>query len=91
MADHLHVLIEGRVQGVGFRYATYRQAVSLGLTGHVANRFDGSVEADFEGPKAVLDQMLEWCRTGPRFAEVWSVTTEWSVGDCRYTEFRIEV
>ena len=89
MANRLHVLIEGRVQGVGFRYATYRQAVSLGLTGQVANRYDGGVEADFEGPKAALELMLEWCRTGPRFADVRSVTPEWSVGDSQYTEFLI--
>ena len=89
VADRLHVLIEGRVQGIGFRYATYRQALSLGLTGRVSNRHDGSVEAVFDGPKAALDQMLEWCRTGPPYADVRSVRPEWSAGESCYTDFRI--
>ena len=86
----MRIVISGRVQGVGFRYATYRQAVSLGLTGWVANRYDGSVEAEFEGPRSALDLMLDWCKTGPRYADVQHVTPEWSAGDSKYNDFRIE-
>ena len=59
MTERLRVHIQGRVQGVGFRYATHRQATRLGLSGWVRNAADGSVEAEFEGDKAVLKELLE--------------------------------
>lgn len=73
----VHVLIDGRVQGVGFRYATQREAQSLGLNGWVRNLPDGQVEAVFEGPREDLDAMLEWCEQGPSFARVTSVKVTW--------------
>jgi acylphosphatase len=64
------VKIAGRVQGVGFRYATAARARSLGVAGWVANRADGTVEAVFEGDEAVVASMVDWCRRGPRGAVV---------------------
>ena len=80
MADRLHVLIHGRVQGVGFRYATHRQAALLDLNGWVKNLYDGVVEAEFEGPRDRLDTMLEWCRVGPAYANVTHVDASWESG-----------
>ena len=60
----------GRVQGVGFRHATYVQARSLGLTGWVRNLPDGRVEACFEGRENVIDAMLAWCHEGPGLSTV---------------------
>lgn len=77
MLARLHVVISGRVQGVGFRYATARQAASLGLAGFVRNRSDGGVEAEFEGEREPLEQMLEWCRNGPSYARVTDVAPTW--------------
>lgn len=72
----VHVHIKGRVQGVGFRYATWRKAVSLGLTGWARNLQDGRVEALFEGDRDGLETMVAWCRTGPGApAQVDSVDT----------------
>ena len=76
----LYVIIEGRVQGVGFRYAAYDQAVALGLNGWVRNRADGRVEAEFEGPRDPLERMLQWCHRGPRLARVDHVESTWE--DC---------
>lgn len=73
----LRVRVRGRVQGVGFRFATYREAELLGLTGWVRNCADGSVEGLFQGPREQLDRMLEWCREGPRFARIESMEHEW--------------
>lgn len=89
MVDRLHVIIRGRVQGVGFRYSAYRQAEALGLNGWVRNRADGSVEALFEGSKSRLDEMLAWCREGSRYALVSTVDADWSSGDPQYTDFQI--
>jgi acylphosphatase len=64
------VTISGRVQGVGFRESCRREAQLLDVAGTVRNRGDGSVEAVFEGPAPAVEQMIEWCRRGPRSARV---------------------
>ena len=87
--DTLRVRVQGRVQGVGFRFATYRQAEELGLAGWVRNCVDGSVEGLFQGPRAQLERMLEWCREGPRFAHVESVEHEWVEGERECHGFQI--
>ena len=61
----VHLRIEGRVQGVGYRAFVEMRAASLGLSGWVRNRRDGSVEAVVQGPPATIDHMLEACRKGP--------------------------
>ena len=66
----VQVRITGRVQGVGFRAWTERQANALGLSGWVRNRPDGSVEALFSGPEDAVETMLAACRQGPRLAAV---------------------
>lgn len=64
------VVLSGRVQGVGFRAWTERTARSLGLSGWVRNRRDGSVEAVFAGPPELVDDMISRCRRGPDHARV---------------------
>jgi acylphosphatase len=66
----VRVRIQGRVQGVGFRYWTEAMASRLGLSGWVRNRRDGSVEAVFSGPSDAVAEMLEFCRQGPPSARV---------------------
>lgn len=73
----LQVIIEGRVQGVGFRYATCARAEQLGLCGWVRNLPDGRVEALFEGDQGALETMLDWCHKGPALARVRKVETRW--------------
>ena len=69
-----HVVITGRVQGVGFRYWVKTEAVSRGLSGWVRNRRDGAVEAVFRGEDGAVAAMLEACWEGPGMAEVTAVT-----------------
>ena len=66
----VRVLIEGRVQGVGFRYWTEAVASRLGLSGWVRNCRDGSVEAVFSGPADAVAEMLDLCRQGPPSSRV---------------------
>lgn len=66
----LHVVIHGRVQGVGFRAWTHHQAELHGLKGWVRNRRDGTVEAVFSGSDQEIEAMLKACRQGPRGAVV---------------------
>ena len=65
-----HVIVHGRVQGVGFRAFVEDTAERLGLEGWVRNRRDGTVEAVFAGPEASVTEAIEACRHGPRSAHV---------------------
>ena len=69
----VRVFVSGRVQGVFFRAETHRQALKLGLSGWVRNLGDRRVEAVFEGEKAAVSAMLEWCETGPSLSRVTGV------------------
>jgi len=62
--------IQGRVQGVGFRYHTEIKANELGINGWVSNRPDGSVEVCICGSTEQLEQMQLWLKQGPASAHV---------------------
>ncbi len=81
------VRIEGRVQGVWYRGWAEDEAERRGLCGWVRNRSDGSVEALFIGPEALVADMVEACRRGPPAARVSNVT-ERSVQDDGSQGFR---
>ena len=66
----IHLIIEGRVQGVWFRDSTRREAVSLGVFGWVRNRPDGTVEVVAEGPEDQVGKLITWCNHGPPAASV---------------------
>lgn len=85
----VRAVIHGRVQGVGFRFHTLREALQAGLSGWVRNLPDGSVEALFEGDEAQIRLMLDWCRSGPRFANVTHLSERWEHGESEYTGFSI--
>ncbi|WP_210484313.1 acylphosphatase [Microvirga antarctica] len=65
-----HVIVHGRVQGVGFRAWTHHQAELHGLSGWVRNRRDGTVETVLSGPVEQVAAMLKACESGPRGASV---------------------
>ena len=85
-----HARISGKVQGVFFRSNTKDKAVELGLTGWVKNLPDGSVEAVFEGDKERVDEMIGWCRKGPRFAQVSGVEVEFEKSAGEFTRFEVK-
>jgi acylphosphatase len=70
------LVIAGRVQGVGFRYAFADEARMHGLGGWVRNRRDGRVEALVSGPAPAVEAMIAWARVGPPAARVASVDVE---------------
>lgn len=74
----VHVIVSGRVHGVGFRAWTAEEANSLRVTGWVRNLRDRTVEAVFCGAAAAVDEMLDRVKTGPLGAHVENVsTTDW--------------
>jgi acylphosphatase len=72
----LRVRILGRVQGVFFRAEAQQRAESLGIAGWIRNAEDGSVEAAFEGEEERVHSLVDWCRRGPRGAQVDDVEVE---------------
>ena len=72
----VRVVIEGRVQGVGFRYWVTREAARLGLDGWVRNRRDGCVEVLLVGPGPAVEAMVAHCHDGPPAARVDHVERE---------------
>ena len=89
MHERLHLKITGRVQGVFYRATTHEQALRLGLVGWVRNMPDGSVELCAEGPREVLEQLLEWCRQGPPGARVSGVRPSWSEATGEHQRFAV--
>lgn len=65
-----HVLVTGRVQNVTFRDSARQQAEAHGVVGWVRNLTDGSVEAELEGPRAAVDDVVAWMHRGPLLAGV---------------------
>jgi acylphosphatase len=68
-----HVVVRGRVQGVGYRAFVENEAQQRGLQGWVRNRREGSVEALFAGPRPEVESMIAACRRGPFAAEVTAI------------------
>ena len=66
----VHLLIGGRVQGVGFRESTLVVAERLNLGGWVRNLPDGRVEAELEGAPSEVERAVAWCQQGPPGARV---------------------
>ncbi len=69
----LHAIIEGRVQGVGFRFFVVEKATQLALTGWVRNTYDGNVEVVAEGSQSSLDELSRLLKRGPAMAHVSNV------------------
>jgi acylphosphatase len=85
----LHIVVEGIVQGVNFRYHTRRVARSLLLSGWVRNTPDGAVEILAEGSRGSLQQLLAFVRKGPPSARVDRVTPAWLHYIGEFDEFEI--
>lgn len=81
MTKAVRIRVGGRVQGVGFRAWTEREAGALALRGWVRNRADGTVEAAFFGPEAAVAEMVRRCRQGPRWGRVDSLAEEPEMGE----------
>ena len=82
MSDAIrHIMVGGRVQGVGYRYFVEHAARSHDLEGWVRNRRDGSVEAVFAGPAEAVTAVIATCRRGPSSARVEALRDEAASAD----------
>ena len=86
----LHLLVTGRVQGVGFRAFVAASAhMTGGLTGWVRNRGMDQVELLAEGPREKLDQLLAAVRAGPRASRVDQVDEQWGDATGEFADFAV--
>lgn len=85
----LDATVAGSVQGVGFRYFVLRRAMTLRLTGWVANGPDRSVRCVAEGRRADLEALLESLSAGPAGALVEHVSTSWAPATGTFVSFEI--
>ena len=72
-----HILVEGRVQGVGYRAFVHRIAISEGLSGWVQNLLDGRVEIEVQGPREKIEFVLATFKKGPILARVDQLHVNW--------------
>jgi len=83
------ILIEGVVQGVGFRAYAQRKALALGLTGYAMNLRNGAVKLHVEGQREVIEALLKDLEKGPPLARVTNCAVQWRLATRRYSSFSI--
>lgn len=81
--------VNGYVQGVGFRWSAVRAASRCGIKGYVRNMPDGSVYIEAEGTRRDLEDFVGWCKKGPGYGHVESVTID-EYPPVNYRDFSIE-
>ena len=85
------IVVEGRVQGVGYRDFAQRQAGRLGLAGFVMNLRDGRVRAWAEGPREVIEEFVRALEKGPPLSRVSVVDVRWVPPTGRFAGFDVHV
>lgn len=86
---HAHVIVHGRVQGVGFRYMTEMKANEIGVFGYVKNLPDGRVETEIEGEASKVYQLIDEIKSGiSPSAKVTDVDVEVTEELTGYSRFR---
>ena len=86
----LHIVVRGRVQGVGYRYFAQGEAVKSGLVGWVRNNPNAEVEALAQGDPSKLDIWVQKLHQGPLSARVDEVLVEETESKLQYTTFIIK-
>ncbi len=84
-----HILVSGRVQGVGFRFFARRMAERYSISGYVKNCDDGKVEITAEGIRDNLEHFIAEIWRGPSYSEVSDVNVSWGEYERGYKEFSI--
>lgn len=89
MNARIRINVSGIVQGVGYRYYTFRTARKLSLTGYVQNKPNGTVEVVAEGEKSNLLRLIEELRIGPPNCSVENLSIKWEPPKSDLQDFRI--
>lgn len=90
MKVHAEIIVNGLVQGVGFRYYVLREAKRLDLNGYVKNLYTGEVLTVVEGEKVIVEEMINKLRVGPIHASVKSCKVDWQEPKNEFTDFEVK-
>jgi acylphosphatase len=83
------IIVEGCVQGVGYRAFAQRKAAQLALQGYVMNLKDGRVRVRVEGSREAIGELTRDLEKGPPLARVETVSVSWRPPTGRFTSFDI--
>jgi acylphosphatase len=83
------ILVNGLVQGVGFRYFVLHEAQNLGLRGYVKNLYTGEVLTEVEGDKSLIEELFKKIKIGPSHASVKNAHIEWDGSKNEFTHFEV--
>ncbi|NWF89208.1 MAG: acylphosphatase [Ignavibacteriaceae bacterium] len=84
------IIVNGLVQGVGFRYYVVKQAVRLKLTGFVQNLYTGEVLTIVEGEKILIDELFKLIKLGPANSQVKNAKITWSEFKNEFDSFEVK-
>ena len=76
MSVKKHIIINGKVQGVGFRYWLYKEAIQRNIDGWVRNKISGEVEALLIGNDVEVNNIIKLCKKGPPSSEVTKINVK---------------
>jgi len=83
------IIVEGRVQGVGYRDFAQRRATHLGAVGYVMNLPNGQVRIRAEGSRAILEELVRALEKGPPLSQVEKVSVRWLPPTGRFSSFDV--
>ncbi|MFC0523261.1 acylphosphatase [Pontibacillus salicampi] len=88
---HVHMIVTGKVQGVGFRFSTQQKALEHNVSGWVRNKMDGSVEVEAEGEDKDVESFINALHQGPSpYAKVDDIDMDESSNVEGYTSFTVK-
>ena len=86
----VRIIIQGLVQGIGYRFFVIRKAQEYHIKGYVRNLPDRNVEVVAEGDKGMLSEFIEKLRIGPAAAHVTGIDVGWSEQEPEFTDFDVK-
>jgi len=90
MEVRAEIIVNGLVQGVGYRYFVVREAQKLGLKGFTQNLYTGEVLTVVEGAKAIVEEMIKKLKVGPIHAAVKTCKVDWQQPKNEFTDFEVK-
>ena len=89
MEVRAEIVVNGLVQGVGYRYYVVREAQKLELKGFTQNLYTGEVLTVVEGEKVIVEEMIKKLKVGPIHASVKSCKVDWQETKNEFTDFEV--
>ena len=89
MEVRAEIVVNGLVQGVGYRYFVIREAKALGLKGFTKNLYTGEVLTVVEGEKALIEEIIKKLKVGPSHSSVKSCKVDWLEPKNEFTDFEV--